>query len=60
MMPLTKLWSWTGHAFVLFAIGWAIFVRGGLSDKKLPEGVAISQEYWGLAVSLIAATTLAV
>jgi hypothetical protein len=59
MMPLAKLWSWTGHAFILFAIGWAVFVRGGLSDKKLPEGVAISQGYWGLAVSLIAATTMA-
>lgn len=59
MMPLAKLWSWTGHAFILFAIGWAIFVRGGLSDKKLSEGVAISQGYWGLAVGLIAATTLA-
>jgi hypothetical protein len=58
MMPLAKLWSWTGHAFILFAIGWAIFVRGGLSDKALPEGVAISQGYWGLVVALIAANAL--
>jgi hypothetical protein len=58
MIPLAKLWSWTGHAFILFAIGWAIFVRGGLSDKSLPEGVAISQGYWGLIVALIAANAL--
>ena len=58
MMPLAKLWSWTGHAFILFAIGWAIFVRGGLSDKSLSEGVAISQGYWGLVVALIAANAL--
>jgi hypothetical protein len=58
MMPLAKLWPWTGHAFILFAIGWAIFVRGGLIDKALPEGVAISQGYWGLVVALIAANAL--
>ena len=58
MTPLARLWSWTGHAFILFAIGWAVFVRGGLSDKAVPEGVAISQGYWGLVVSLIAANAL--
>jgi hypothetical protein len=42
----------------LFAIGWTVFVRGGLSDKSIPEGVAISQGYWGLVVTLIAANAL--
>lgn len=58
MTPLARLWSWTGHAFILLAIGWAVFVRGGLSDKHVPEGVAISWAYWGVAVSLIAGSAL--
>jgi phosphoglycerol transferase MdoB-like AlkP superfamily enzyme len=58
LTPLAKLWSWTGQAFILFAIGWAVFVRGGLSDKSLPEGVAISQGYWALVVALITANVL--
>ena len=57
-MPLAKLWSWVGHSFILFSIAWAVFVRGGLSDKYIPEGVAISQGYWGLIVALIAANAL--
>jgi len=59
MTPLAKLWTWTGHAFILLAIGWVVFVRGGISDKIVPEGVAISRAYWGLLVTLIAGCSLA-
>jgi hypothetical protein len=41
------------------AVGWAVFVRGGLDGSIPPEGALISRGYWGLLLSLAAAALLA-
>lgn len=59
MQPFAKLWTWTGHAFVPLAIGWAYYARGGLDTSSPAEGALISRGYWGLLLSLGAAALLA-
>lgn len=59
MMPLARLWTWTGHLFIPVAVVWAFYVRNGLfADKPPTEGAAISRAYWGLLVSLAAGAVL--
>lgn len=28
-----RLWTWVGSVYVPLALGWAIYVRGGLADS---------------------------
>lgn len=58
MLPLARLWTWVGNLFIPLAVGWAVYVRGGLTDKPPPEGVLVSRAYWGLLVALIVAAAL--
>ena len=58
MLPLARLWTWVGNLFIPLAVGWAVYVRGGLTDKPPPEGVLVSRAYWGLLVTLIVAAAL--
>ncbi|BAV52657.1 Phosphoglycerate kinase (plasmid) [Mesorhizobium loti] len=58
MLPLARLWTWIGNLFIPLAIGWAVYVRGGLTEKPPPEGVLVSRAYWGLLVTLIVAAAL--
>jgi hypothetical protein len=59
MTPLSKLWTWTGHLFIPFALGWAFFVRNGLlADKPPTDGAIISRAYWGILVTLAAGIVL--
>jgi hypothetical protein len=57
MLALAKLWTWIGNTFVPLAIGWAFYMRGGLTNP-LPMGVLISRGYWGIVVTLIAGAGL--
>lgn len=59
MKALAKTWTWIGQTFVPLAIGWAVYVRGGLDGPHLEEGVLISRGYWGLLVTLATGTALA-
>ena len=52
MEPLAKLWTWTGRSFIPFAVGWAVFVRGGLDSASPSLGALVSRGYWGLLVTL--------
>jgi hypothetical protein len=58
MMPLAKLWTWTGHLFIPFAIGWVVYLRNGLGDKPPPDGVIIARAYWGIAITLVTGSVL--
>jgi hypothetical protein len=58
MLPLARLWTWVGNLFIPLALGWAVYVRGGLTDKPPPNGVLVSRAYWGLLVTLIVAAAL--
>lgn len=58
MEPLAKLWTWTGHSFIPLAVGWAVFVRGGLDNAPTSIGVLVSRGYWGLLLTLAAACVL--
>lgn len=58
MNALAKCWTWIGFAFVPFAAGWIIYLRGGLSDQPPPLGVLISRGYAGLLISLVAGCAL--
>src|ERR1700730_13478789 len=58
MLPLARLWTWAGNLFIPLAVGWAVYVRGGLTDKPPSNGVLVSRAYWGLLVTLIVAATL--
>jgi hypothetical protein len=60
MKALAKTWTWIGQTFVPLAIGWAVYVRGGMDGPHLEEGVLISRGYWGLLVTLATATALAI
>ncbi|MER9684687.1 MULTISPECIES: hypothetical protein [unclassified Mesorhizobium] len=59
MKPLAKLWTWTGHSFIPIAVGWAVYVRGGLNGETASLGVLVSRGYWGLLLTLGAANILA-
>jgi hypothetical protein len=58
MLPLARLWTWVGNLFIPLAVGWGVYVRGGLTDKPPPNGVLVSRAYWGLLVTLIVAAAL--
>lgn len=58
MEPLAKLWTRAGHSFIPIAIGWAVFARGGLDGTSTSTGVLITRGYWGLLVTLWAASLL--
>lgn len=58
MLPLAKLWTWIGTVFVPLAIGWMVYVRGGMSDSVAETGILISRGYWGLLATLIAGSAL--
>ncbi len=58
MLAFAKLWTWIGNLFIPLAIGWAVYVRGGLTDKPPSTGVLVSRSYWGLLVTLIVGATL--
>ena len=57
MLALAKLWTWIGNIFVPLAIGWAFYMRGGLTDGP-PMGALVSRGYWGILVALIAGVAL--
>jgi hypothetical protein len=57
MIPLAKLWTFVGNWFIPLAAGWAVFVRGGLTETAAP-GVRVSRAYWGLGFSLFTAAVL--
>lgn len=58
MMPLGRLWTWTGQLFVPLAIGWAFYITNGFGDKLPADGVLISRAYWGLLATLLAGSAL--
>jgi hypothetical protein len=58
MLPLAKLWTWTGHLFIPLALGWAIYVRSGLPGDLPAIGIIISRANFGLIATLIAAGVL--
>jgi hypothetical protein len=58
MLALAKFWTWIGNLFIPLAIGWAVYVRGGLTDRPPPIGVLVSRAYWGVLVSLVAGGAL--
>jgi hypothetical protein len=58
MLPLARLWTWVGNLFIPLVVGWAVYVRGGLTDKPPPNGVLVSRAYWGLLITLIVAAAL--
>jgi hypothetical protein len=58
MLALAKLWTWIGNLFIPLAIGWAVYVRNGLTDRPAPIGVLVSRAYWGLLVTLVAGAAL--
>jgi hypothetical protein len=58
MLAFAKLWTWMGHLFIPFAIGWAVYVRNGLADQPPPLGVLVSRAYWGLLISLVVGSAL--
>jgi hypothetical protein len=58
MKALAKTWTWIGQAFVPLAIGWGVYVRGGLDGPHLEEGVLISRGYWGLLLTLAVGAAL--
>jgi hypothetical protein len=58
MLPFARLWTWVGNLFIPLAVGWAVYVRGGLTDKPPSNGVLVSRAYWGLLVTLITAAAL--
>jgi hypothetical protein len=60
MSALAKLWTWIGQTFIPVAIAWAVYVRGGLAGEHLGEGVLISRGYWGLLVTLVVGSALAI
>jgi hypothetical protein len=60
MKALAKTWTWIGQTFVPLAIGWAVYVRGGLDGAHLEEGVLISRGYWGLLVTLAVGAALTI
>lgn len=60
MKALAKTWTWIGQAFVPLAIGWGVYVRGGLDGPHLEEGVLISRGYWGLLVTLVVGVALSI
>jgi hypothetical protein len=60
MKALAKTWTWIGQAFVPLAIGWGVYVRGGLDGPHLEEGVLISRGYWGLLVTLAVGAALSI
>jgi hypothetical protein len=60
MKALAKSWTWIGQAFVPLAIGWGVYVRGGLDGPHLEEGVLISRGYWGLLVTLAVGAALSI
>jgi hypothetical protein len=59
MMPLGRLWTWTGQLFIPLAIGWAFYITNGIGDKSPPDAVLISRAYWGLLATLLAGSALA-
>jgi hypothetical protein len=58
MLALAKFWTWVGHLFIPFAIGWSVYVRGGLTSAPPPTGVLVSRSYWGLLITLAVGTAL--
>jgi hypothetical protein len=58
MFALARLWTWVGNVFVPLALGWAVYVRGGLIDRPPPEGVLVSRAYWGLLATLATGAVL--
>lgn len=58
MLALARLWTWIGNLLIPLAIGWAVYVRGGLTDRPPPIGVLVSRSYWGLLVTLVAGAAL--
>jgi|SRR5579871_4706332 len=58
MKALAKTWTWIGQAFVPLAIGWGVYVRGGLDGPHVEEGVLISRGYWGLLLTLAVGAAL--
>jgi hypothetical protein len=58
MLPLARLWTWTGQLFIPLAFGWAIYIRNGFDTAPVPDGVVISRAYAGLLLTLAAGTIL--
>lgn len=58
MYALARCWTWIGSLFVPLAVGWAVYLRGGLSDQPPAMGVLISRGYAGLVISLVAGCAL--
>src|SRR5947209_2189872 len=58
MMPLARLWTWTGQLFIPLALGWAVYVRNGLDTTAASEGVIVSRAYAGLLLTLACGAVL--
>ena len=58
MIPLAKLWTWTGQLFIPLAFAWAVYIRNGLDSAPPADGVLVSRAYAGLVLTLAAATVL--
>jgi hypothetical protein len=58
LVPLAKVWTWTGSAFLTLVIGWAFYVNG-VGEPSPAAGLRISRAYAGLVVTLLAGSTLA-
>lgn len=58
MIPLARLWTWTGQVFIPLAFAWAVYVRNGLDTAPPSDGVIISRAYAGLLMTLAAGMVL--
>jgi hypothetical protein len=52
MIPLARVWTWTGGAFLAVAITWVVANRGGQPGPSFQEGILISQAYMYLIAAL--------
>jgi hypothetical protein len=58
MTAIAKFWTWVGQLFIPFAIGWSVYIRGGLADSPPAMGVLVSRAYWGLLITLMTGSIL--
>ena len=58
MLPLARMWTWTGQTYVPVAIAWMIYVRNGFPTTPDDPGVIVSRGYLGLLISLFAGALL--
>lgn len=57
MDVFARLWTWTGHSFILPALILGFLVQGGIGPTTAP-GVRISLAYWSLLLTLAVASLM--